>query len=376
MSEALAELASDDARKRRRRARRPGGRWHLPAWLEPRAFLWLGIIALVVIGDGVRRENREFCALLIDHGGQVTVQEPLSPTAVAAEANHRLSDRCVVRTGIGAYATVQFPDGSVTTLSHSTELVVRLMEYHRKGGWRARSFYLACGRAWSSVGPYFGGASEMRVYTPSAVAAVRGTQYAVAYDPGTQRTQIACNDGYVAAEGFTGGGVWVGPGTQTAVAYGAAAAAAQWMDPATRQSFGQVALNTPPKPPGRIATAELAITQLLDAPLTILGIGKCSWAVGSSDFARRTACVEALRRIQAFMEGYSEAYPPFLNPATLEGLPGLAPEDALRILRNFDGAALVRYEPTAGRSYRITARARDRDRTLYVLTPGSITHQE
>lgn len=373
LSEALAELQVEDEKKRRRKARRGRGRWHLPTWLEPRVFVWLGVIALAILADGVRRENLEFRALLVDFKGPVTVQEPLAAAPVPAEANHSLQDGSIVRTGAGAYAIVEFPDGSAATLDQGTELLVRLLEYSRGGRWRARSLYLACGRMWAQVGAYFGPDSEMRVYTPSAVAAVRGTQYAVAHDPQTRVTRITCNDGYVAAEGFTGSGIWVGQGAETSVRLGSPPAVPGWMDVATRQTFGQPALTARPEPPSWVTTTELGITRLLDAPLTILGIGKCSWAVGCSDVARRGACVEALRRIQTFMEGFTEAYPAFLNPATLEGIPALAPEDALRILRSFDGAALARYEPLPGRTYRITVRARDRSKTAYVLTPSEIT---
>jgi len=284
-----------------------------------------------------------------------------------------LEDRSVVRTGPSAYAVIEFPDDSVSTLDQNTEFVVKLMEYSRGGRWRARSLYLRCGRMWSTVGPFFGQESEMRVYTPSAVAAVRGTQYAVTYDPGRRLTSVSCNDGYVSTEGFNGVGTWVGQGGETAVPYGSGPARPEWMQVQTRQTYGQNALARAAKPPSWVTTAELSITQLLDAPLSMLGIGKCSWATGSADYARRGACVESLRRIQTFMEGFGERYPLFVNPATLEELPSLAPEDALRILKNFDGAALLRYEPMEGRTYRITVRARDKKRTVYTLVPSGIT---
>jgi len=211
----------------------------------------------------------------------------------------------------------------------------------------------------------------MKVYTPSAVAAVRGTQYAVTYDPQRRRTTVQCNEGYVTSEGFVGQGTWVGQGGQTSVDYGAPPTPAAWMAVQDKSSFAQALLNKPIPPELWLKTFELTVTQVLDAPLSILGIGKSSWARGAADIARRAACMEQLRRLQQLLEDVR--YPNFVNPATLEELNVLAPAEARRILSAFQGDALVRYETTSGgQSYRILARARDKKRTLFELTPTGV----
>jgi hypothetical protein len=370
LMDALGDLAT--RQDKAGRARRRLGRHLLPAWLEGRVVVGILILVAVVVEEGVRREDREFYATVTSAIGQVMVQDSPSAAGAPPQANQQLADNAVVTTGPQSTATLEFPDGSVTTLDQNTVYGVRLLEYSRGGAWRGRSFTLAAGRVWSTVGPYFGRNSRMRIYTPSAVASVRGTRYAVSVDPGTQITTVQTNEGYVTTEGFTGQALWVGQGGQSSVGYGQVPAQPGWMTADATAAFGQPALSKPIRPRSWVDTALLAVTQTLDGPLTILGIGKCSWGVGSADFARRTAAMEGLRYIMQFMEGH-ERYPEFVNPATLREL-SIPDRDAQRILKSFDGAALLRFMPAeGGRSYRILVRARDRKRTLFVLEPTGIT---
>ncbi len=366
LQEAILQVGAEQQKAHRRRGRR--GRKLLPSWLDKRVVWGLATVLVVVIGDAVRRENQEFAATLTGFQGQVTIQETATSAGVPAKANQRLADRMVVNTGPGAWATVEFVDHGVMALDQNTALTVKLMEYSRGGRWRMRSFSLRAGRLWAHVGSHFGAQSEQRVYTPSAVAAVRGTVYAVSYDPTAATTAVQCGEGYVTTQGFTGPAQGVNQGGETTVAYGRPVEIPHWMRPADQQGLSQDLLTRPIPPELWLKTAELTITQLLDAPLSILGIGKCSWGVGGAEMARRAAAEESLRQIMALLEG-SEKFPEFVNPETLREL-GLSERDARRILRNFNGDALLRYDPLEdGRSYRILAEARDKRRTTYVLTP-------
>lgn len=368
--DAIGDLGAELEQKDRRRKKRKRGS-RLPTWLDRRVLIGLAVIIVIIIAEGVRRENQEFRATLASYSGQVTVRQHERAPARYPEPNHVLQDGAVVSTGPASYAVIEFPDAGVMTLDQGTQIIVRLMEYSRGGRWRSRSFYLTVGRMWARVGPNFGEQSEMKVYTPSAVAAVRGTQYAVSYDPTARSTGIMCNDGYVAAEGFTGAGTWVGQGGQTVVPYGAPPRTPEWMPAEARHTFAQTDLHKPIPPELWLKTFTLTVTQTLDAPLSILGIGKCSWGVGSADFARRTAAMEQLRRIMTFLEGYPR-YPEFVNPATLEGL-DIPYDEARRMLKAFHGDALLSYQPADGnRTYRIIAEARDKRRTRYVLIPTGI----
>ncbi len=366
--EAIGDLAVDLQKADRRRKRRQR-KLLLPSWLDRRILIGLAVILVIILADAVRRENQEFVATLTGYTGQVTVTT--ADGTAAPVPNQPLGDAAVVTTAAASWATIEFPDGSVSTVDQNSEFIVKLMEYSRGGRWRSRSFFLSAGRVWSTVGPYFGEKSEMKVYTPSAVAAVRGTQYAVSYDAQKRRTTIQCNDGYVTADGFTGKGLWVGQGGETSVPFGGAPANPEWMPAAAKQAFSQDVLNRPIPPELWVKTAELTLTQVLDAPLSILGIGKCSWAVGSADFARRTAAMEQARRIMTFLEGYP-IYPEFVNPATLEPL-SIPYEDVKRILKAFHGDAIAKYEPLdGGKGYRVVVQARDKRRTTFIITPTGV----
>jgi hypothetical protein len=109
----------------------------------------------------------------------------------------------------------------------------------------------------------------------------------------------------------------------------------------------------------------MKVTSVLDLPLSILGIGKSSWAIGAADFARRNAAMEAMRRMHTAIEGYP-TYPDFVDPFTLQEL-DFSEEDALQILKNFDGRCLVSYE-RSGQGFVMYARARDKARTPFKLT--------
>lgn len=374
-ADALVDLAGDLDRRERKRKRRYS-RFVLPAWLDRRVLIGLAAILVVIVADGVRRENQEFSATLTDFGGRVLVAQSEHSQGIPAQANQQLADNNVLLTGPNSYATLEYPDGSVTNLGPSAHLVIKLLEYSRGGRWRSRALMLKAGQMWSSVGPNFGAESEMKVYTPSAVAAVRGTRYAVGYDPAKRTTAVSCNDGFVQVDGFTGTPTYVAQGGISTVSYGRPPKAPQWMSDEERATYqAQASLFRPIPPELWLKTFELTITQTLDAPLSILGIGKSSWARGAADIARRTAAQEQLRRIMQMLEGYPR-YPDFVNPITLEEL-GVPYDEASRMLKAFHGNAIQKYEPGAGgRSYRMVVQARDKRRTTYELTPTGIRRME
>ncbi len=334
-------------------------------YADPRILVVLAIVFVVVIADGVRRENLEFYAVVTQATGpgraRVARDEPVQPLAVDLQ----LEDGGEVQTGQNCWATLDFPDGSVVTLAPASHLVIELLEYSRGGMWRGRSFTLGFGHMWARISPKFGERSRCKVHTPSSVAAVRGTRFHVAYDPGYNDTQISCNDGAVRVDGFRGRAAMIAGGASTSVAYGDPPAGWQQIDPQTRSSFAQPALTRRIEPDSWLKSTELRLTSILDLPLSILGIGKSSWAIGAADYARRTAAMEALRRMHTSISGYP-TYPEFLDPFTLREL-DFRPEDALRILENFDGAAIEKYERST-QGFVIWARARDRARTPFKLT--------
>jgi len=366
LADAFAAVKEDQERKARVR-RKKYRRWW-PGWLDRRFAVGFAIILVAIITDGVRRENEEFYAAVTKVYGQVYVQERAGARSQPLAVGDRLGDRNVVQTDSGSSAVLEFPDGSVITVAPNSHLTVKMIEYSRGGAWRGRSFFLSVGQIWARVSPRFGERSEMRVYTPSSVAAVRGTTFSVYQPARGQATTIQCARGMVAAIGFLGSPSAVYANTVTTIPQGQAPQRARSLSSSQQQSFfNQMDLTKPIPPEYWLETFELTITQLLDAPLTILGIGKCSWGVGSADFARRAATMEGLRLLHQHLEGYA-SYPAYVNPATLAEV-GLFGEDARRILSVFHGDALELYRPLAGgRGFIIFVRSRDKGRTPYKLT--------
>ena len=334
-------------------------------YADKRILYVLALALVVVIGDAVRRENLEFYAVVSQVTGTARVRIAAQAQVQAIEEGQKLEDGGEVSTGPQSWVALSFPDGSVITLAPNTRFQVHLLEYNRGGMWRGRSFTLLAGQMWASVSEKFGADSKCKVHTPSSVAAVRGTKFYVMYDPGNKLTQIACNEGGVRVDGFRGRPSGVVQGSTTTVGYGKPPERRMAMDPGTRNTFAQRPLNQAVEPDSWLKTMELKLTNILDLPLTVLGIGKAGWAFGATESARRTAAMEALRRIHTSIEGYPD-YPEFVDPYTMAEL-AFRPEDALRVLKNFDGCCLEKYDRLSN-GFVIYARARDRARTPYKLT--------
>ena len=79
----------------------------------------------------------------------------------------------------------------------------------------------------------------------------------------------------------------------------------------------------------------------------------------------RTAAMKALQLIHTAIAGDAD-YPEFVDPYTLAEL-AFRPEDALRVLNNFDGCCIEKYDRLSN-GFVMYARARDRARSPYRLT--------
>ncbi len=369
MADMLSAMEGDQQKKGKRRARR--GKRLLPSWVDRRILIGLAVIVIAIIADGVRRENQEFCATVTSLYGSVEIHADTRSPGKVAKVGAKLSDRNVIRTGAQANAVLEFPDGSVVTVGPYSQMVVKLLEYNRGGAWRSRAFFLYFGQMWARVSPNFGEKSEMKVYTPSSVAAVRGTTFSVSQAPKGGKSDVLCSEGTVEAQGFRGAPQNVTANNLVTVAAGDATRSPRGMAADQAKSFSQSPLVKDVPPQHWLKTFELAVTQALEAPLNILGIGKCSWGVGAANFARRAAAQEQLRRIHANIEG-SATYPAYVNPATIHEL-GIPERQSQLILSKFHGDALELYRQLeGGKGFIIFTRAKDPKRTLYKLTPYGV----
>ncbi len=361
LQQAFEEVGAQQ--KRRGHRKRHSLLWR--RYAEPRMLAVPAIVLIALIANGVRHENMEFYATVIELTGSGTITAAKGEVQTALALEQRIADGGTIATGANCYVALDFPDGSVITLGPSTSFVVELIEYNRGGMWRGRSFSLYSGEMWARVSPKFGSESNCRVHTPSSVAAVRGTRFCMFYDPNRRETTVACNDGLVSVDGFVGRSSSLAGGGLTEIRYSAEPGRTEPMDNTLRASFGAPTLTQAIEPDSWLKRTTMKLTSILDLPLSVLGIGKSSWAIGAANYARTNAALENMRKLHTAIEGYA-SYPEVVDPFTLAEL-DFTPEEAGAILRNFDGRSLVSYRRT-DQGFVMYARARDRDRTPFMLT--------
>ena len=114
----------------------------------------------------------------------------------------RLQAGATVRTGQPGRLRLRLEDGSVLVLSDATEL--RLEHWATSGGGaRQASLWLPLGLIGQTVRPQVGGSWQVR--TPSAVTAVRGTEFLVEVDA-SLNTAVQVNAGAVSVDPAGGAG--------------------------------------------------------------------------------------------------------------------------------------------------------------------------
>jgi hypothetical protein len=133
-------------------------------------------LALLLGASGAARAD-EATVLLEDLSGEVKIHAPdtkgaeFSPVSKGA----RLADGTRLRTGEGGEARLKFPDGSVSSVKASSEIIVRASGDPRA---KPNGVVLSLGRLWSSV-VKSGGETSFEVRSANAVAGVRGTDFEV-----------------------------------------------------------------------------------------------------------------------------------------------------------------------------------------------------
>jgi hypothetical protein len=370
---ALKEADSDIKKRKAKDAKRrtgPGPLAGLPGILKIVAVVVI-VALLGLIFDGVRREGGEMSATLAEVSGQVTVakggQGAGSPGALKME----LGNKDVITTGSDGSATVVFPDGSSVQVEPKTRFEVRLLDFAR-GEVRDRSFMVHSGAVVSRVSKAFGAKSSATVCTPTAVAAARGTGFRVYYDPAKKETYVGVVDGTVNFK--TSAGAVDTPTGQLVAASGFQLSRTQAMSAGqtSRISTGFSTLGQHEKPQNWLTKLEYAINTFFDPLLQLLGVAPGGWGYQASYAARRSTCQEALRRLQQHMVSLQdEQIPEFVSLVTLDEL-GVDAQLKPRILDQFAGNMIDSYRKTGVGAYEIVARARDKDKTPYRLTPSGI----
>jgi len=368
---AISQVKTNQARRDKRSSRRK---------TVHNAEMWAGnlvkkIVVLVAVAlvalliDGVRREANDFKAEVTAFRGSVQITS--GGKTGPATLNQKLIDDDVVETAAGATCTLVLGEGSAVEVEPNTKLIVRVLDYCR-GGRRDRSFMLERGSAVSTVGQYFGAESQSNVVTPTAVAAVRGTAFRVAYNPTNMAMAVQTVEGKVDVRTPVGLPRQSAAGT-TYGASGYAMAGGGALDEVSRRALAAKAAELrryeEEHKPGGMNVVESVLTAAADPVLQLLGICPGGWGYNSIDSARRSACMEALRVLRTHLSALSDP-PEVINPWTLAELQ-LDEKEKKRLVRAFLGQMIDKYEKN-GSDWVIEATCRDKRRTRFVCTEGSI----
>ena len=129
-----------------------------------------------------------------------------------------------LRTGPHSRATVVFRDDSVLDLAPNTEFSIETQEFDESARHYRSLLRLEAGklRVWASA-YYSEPRARYELETPTAVVAVRGTQFIASYDSGAELSEVIGLDGRVevsARLAVMGSGVEVGPRFFTRIAKG------------------------------------------------------------------------------------------------------------------------------------------------------------
>lgn len=104
-----------------------------------------------------------------------------------------------IRTGTPGRARILFADESVLNVGDGSTLVIDETVYDPNQGAGSTLMHLLGGKVRALVSDYYsGGQGTYRIETTTAVSGVRGTEFVMAYDSGTQMTQVLGLGGEVA----------------------------------------------------------------------------------------------------------------------------------------------------------------------------------
>lgn len=128
--------------------------------------------------------------------GEVILRSGTAP-AMPAKSGQTLSEGSVIETGKRGFLSLRLADDSTVTVpSQSTVRIARLRRVLINNAVE-REFGTIGGRVRARVTPMTDPASTFRVTTPITVAAVRGTEFRVSYDPASARALTEVEDGKV-----------------------------------------------------------------------------------------------------------------------------------------------------------------------------------
>ncbi|MFQ6101377.1 MAG: sigma-70 family RNA polymerase sigma factor [Anaerolineae bacterium] len=154
-------------------------------------FIFGGLFLQAWLGESVAQAGT-----LVQVSGTVEVLPVESDAWRLSTAGDRIEAGDRIRTGRFSAATLAFFDRSTTDLGAEAEVTVAQMSSRRDGSGKAIVLHQWLGRTYNRVNRLPDTASYFRVETPTAVAAVRGTEFAITVES-NGATHVAVIEGVV-----------------------------------------------------------------------------------------------------------------------------------------------------------------------------------
>jgi hypothetical protein len=156
--------------------------------------LALGWLVVLVLVSGA--QARPGAAEIKSLAGRVEVQKKGETQWAAAAVGARLVEGDNIRAWAGAWARLDLPDGSTIFVAENSRLAMGQLEFDQQSQARQVLLHLVVGKVRAVVSQAAlslvkARQSNFSISTQTAVAAVRGTNFEVTYDEGTQLMQIA-----------------------------------------------------------------------------------------------------------------------------------------------------------------------------------------
>ncbi len=130
-------------------------------------------------------------ATIVELTGEATIAGHTSDQLVPAQKGMLLWEGDTIKTVSGSNATLQFTDGSRILVQAESELKVEKLVGYGSTGMADTKVRLKSGRTHNKVIPKTKQGSRFEISTPSAIAAVRGTEYRIsAEENGESRTEV------------------------------------------------------------------------------------------------------------------------------------------------------------------------------------------
>ncbi len=155
-----------------------------------------GAFVLLATVGSAQAQVKPGTADLVRVTGRVEVRQQGQTQWVPAVVGARLGERDEIRSFAAGSAELKLPDGSTLLLSENSRLVVNKLESDPQGQARTALFHLAVGKVRAlvtkaAIALVRARQSNFAISTPTSVAAARGTDMVVSFDPARNATLIA-----------------------------------------------------------------------------------------------------------------------------------------------------------------------------------------